>query len=90
MSECGKAFSDMVMSCGNEKSCWGPLIWKRLEATCSLIPCDTCREHCEKMIRFEHDLVNVHLGKPLFDPANFTEYLSTVSMTAGRAAEVMQ
>ena len=61
--------------CRQDKSCWGPLIWKTLDKTCDLIPCDTCREHCHSMISAEHDVVNVLLGKPVHNISNLEKHL---------------
>lgn len=62
-----------------DKHVWGPLAWKALETVCVSIPCKECSDHCTRMIRFEHDLVNVHLGKPVHDSDNARKYLGTIA-----------
>lgn len=61
-----------------DKHNWGPKAWKMLDSICDQIPCPSCKQHCHDMIRFEHDLVNIHTGKPLYDPEHFKKYLDMI------------
>lgn len=62
-----------------DKKAWGHKAWESLDAICTFIPCDTCSEHCHKMIHFEHDVVNKHLGKPLNDPEHYYSYIGMIA-----------
>jgi hypothetical protein len=62
-----------------DKSKWGPMAWKALHTVCEAIPCKSCSDHCHRMVDFEHDLVNAHLGKPIHDMENVQRYLATIT-----------
>ena len=51
----------------------GPSWWRILHNTVSAIEtdgCPSCGEHAVKLMSFLHDLVNVDLDKPIYDPKN--------------------
>jgi hypothetical protein len=62
-----------------DKSNWGHKAWKMFNELCGQIPCPTCKKHCYDMIKFEHDLVNLHTGKPLYDEQHFNKYLKMIN-----------
>jgi len=69
-----------ILACDpSDKSCWGPKAWELLSLACEYIPCDLCREHCHEMLTFEHDVVNLTKGKPLYNPELSTKYLRWVN-----------
>ncbi len=47
--------------------------WGALEGVVGSITCESCRTDAVKMLSAMHDLVNVRLGKGLYDPSNFSE-----------------
>ena len=54
----------------------GPLVWYILHGTMEAMRddvCSSCGGHGVAMMKFFHDTVNLHLGKPLHDPKNFRE-----------------
>lgn len=67
----------------------GPSYWAALHGTCpngktckatelqggfcDTIVCDHCKMGCKKLMAGVHDLKNIQLGKPVFDPHNFAE-----------------
>ena|ERR1035437_561862 len=59
---------------------FGPVYWAAFADLASKIPCGPCRGHAEGMITFWHDLVNIHIGKPVYDQANFDKYMMQLSM----------
>jgi len=71
-----------ILECDpGDRHCWGPRAWELLELACEYIPCDLCREHCHRMLSFEHDVVNARRGKPLYNAKNTLEYLREVEDT---------
>ena len=61
-----------------DKHNWGPKAWNALNEVCDAIPCPSCRKHCKDMIKFEHDLVNIKLEKPIYDEEHFDKYLALI------------
>ena len=64
---------------------WGPIKWRELEFWADSIPCAECRDFAVKFTRANHDLVNIHLDKPVYDEANLREYASTVEQLVKKA-----
>lgn len=62
----------------HEMSKWGPKMWGMLNYVASFIPCGNCAKHAEDMLVFEHDLVNIHKGKPIYDINLFKRYLQDI------------
>lgn len=60
----------------------GPYTWGILHHAIESFPCGPCAEHGGRLIRGLHDVVNIHLGKPMYAPRDF-EFL--VEMVAGAA-----
>jgi len=56
--------------------CWGPIIWSYLHGIVDAIPCPKCRSEGQKLMIFIHDIVNVKLGKEIYDKRNFREVLA--------------
>ncbi len=52
----------------------GSKTWEIIHKAAQDIECDSCRDHGMKMVSGLHDFVNVGLGKPAHDPANFREF----------------
>lgn len=48
----------------------GPYTWGILQHAVETFPCKTCSEAGRKFIHGIHDLVNIHLGKPVKFPAD--------------------
>lgn len=63
------------------KADWGPCIWGELHEVADRIPCDECKGFGVRAIRAVHDMVNVKLGKPLFDPKGFLLFAEQVNHT---------
>lgn len=61
-----------------DMSNWGPKMWSLLEYMINFIPCGKCEHHGEEMISFEHDLVNIHKGKAIYNPELFKRYLTDI------------
>lgn len=47
---------------------WGPVVWGILHSVVREIPCAPCREEGLTLLSGIHDVVNVHLGKPIHSP----------------------
>ena len=62
--EDGESYVDISTVCG---SSW----WAMLEGVVGGISCESCREHAQLLLSGMHDLVNINLGKPVHDRANF-------------------
>lgn len=60
------------------KEDWGPCIWGELHEVADKIPCDECKGFGVRAIRAVHDMVNVKLGKPLFDREGFLRFARDV------------
>lgn len=55
----------------------GPYTWGVLQHAVETFPCKTCSEAGSKFIHSIHDLVNIHLGKPVKFPADL-QWLKTI------------
>jgi len=64
MKEAHKCDVNVADICG---SGW----WAAIHALVGAIPCQSCREHGQALTSGMHDLVNVYLGKPIHNRANF-------------------
>lgn len=58
---------------------FGPKYWAAFHDLTNRIPCGTCKEFAVRFMIFFHDLVNLKIGKPLFDPTNFAEMSQLVT-----------
>eukprot|EP01062_Namystynia_karyoxenos_P035043 TRINITY_DN2567_c0_g1_i1.p2 TRINITY_DN2567_c0_g1~~TRINITY_DN2567_c0_g1_i1.p2 ORF type:complete len:137 (+),score=36.97 TRINITY_DN2567_c0_g1_i1:139-549(+) len=56
----------------------GHKIWRQVHSAVDNIPCTTCREHGQSIMRFVHDFVNVGLGKKAKYPGNFHKVAAQV------------
>lgn len=63
---------------------FGPYYWKALHNITDRIPCELCKPFAQKFMIFFHDVVNIKIGKPLFDPENYTEVLNEISTINGQ------
>lgn len=73
-----------------DPSVFGPKYWAAFHDLTSKIPCGTCREFAERFMTFFHDTVNLKLGKPLYDPANFAEIsqlITTINLKGNKWPE---
>lgn len=69
---------EIVKDCYNlpgsaDPTVFGPVYWNAFHDLAKRVPCPGCRSFAEKFISYFHDVVNVKLGKPLFDSANYNE-----------------
>lgn len=56
----------------------GPYTWGIIHQLVEEFPCAPCAEDGAKLMRFTHDIVNMKLGKPLFDAGNFVDHLNLI------------
>lgn len=61
---------------------WGPKKWRELEEWARSIPCLPCRDFGARAASAIHDVVNVKLGKPVYDPTNLRWFADVVKETA--------
>lgn len=61
-----------------DKDVFGPKYWKAFAKIADEIPCPPCRAHGKELISFMHDVVNLKLGKPIFNPQNFENWKQLV------------
>lgn len=69
---------------------FGPKYWEAYHNLTSNIPCGTCKEFAVRFMIFFHDVVNLKLGKPLYDPKNFAEIsqlITTINLKGNRWPE---
>ncbi len=81
----GEGFCDMPRSCG-------PTVWGVLHGVAAAMRdevCAHCGEEAVKLVSGMHDLVNVKLGKPLHDAANFKAVAGKYA-TAGTGSNEVQ
>lgn len=78
-----------TLSTSVDTSVFGPTYWEAFHDLASRIPCVGCKEHAESFMRYWHDLVNVHTGKPVFDQANFNKWNEIISNNAKRKQTIM-
>lgn len=57
-----------------DKDVFGPPYWKSFETIAHNIPCPPCRQHGEQLVSFMHDVVNLKLGKPIYNKENFSRW----------------
>ena len=76
----GGEYIDIADVCG---SAW----WGALEGVARSINCETCRNHAVMLISGMHDLVNMHLGKPIFDRENFIAVAATYAHEVEKLGE---
>ena len=74
--ECSIATSSCDFHCtgANYSHVWAELHGPFLEK----IGCERCRDHARELFIFLHDVVNLGLGKHLFDEANFKKVYAQV------------
>lgn len=63
----------------------GPYTWGVLHHAIETFPCGPCAEHGGRLLRGLHDVVNVHLGKPLYAPEDFQ---GLVELVVGAARKI--
>lgn len=72
----------------NLSAVYGPLWWAKLEQDVAAINCPPCRAEGQALLSAMHDLMNLKLGKPLFDANNFrrvaTEYGAALNALASQ------
>ncbi len=56
----------------------GRRTWGMLHGLAENYGCDTCRQTFITLVSGMHDMVNVHLGKPVKDPARWRKFLELV------------
>lgn len=49
--------------------------WKALDVAVEAINCPSCKEEAKSLLSGMHDLVNLRMGKPLYDAGNFAKVL---------------
>ena len=57
---------------------WGPVVWDSFEDVANSIPCGECRPFGQQLIKAGHDLVNIKLGKCVYDKANLLSFKNKV------------
>ena len=63
----------------------GPVWWGSLHAIAAEIRdkgCSSCGQEAVELVSFIHDLTNLKLGKPIYDPANFQKWLDKIGKVA--------
>jgi len=58
---------------------FGPDFWAAFHDLAKRVPCDECRDKAESFMVFFHDMVNVRVGKPVYDEKNFKTWVTYVS-----------
>ena len=57
----------------------GPLLAK--------IDCESCHDHADELFKFIHDVVNLGLGKPVFDKKNFAKIYKQIKCVAAHVKD---
>lgn len=57
---------------------FGPYYWSAIHSIADRIPCSMCREDGKSLFVFAHDLVNLKLGKKIFNQENFNKWVDHV------------
>ena len=70
------------------KAEWGPCIWGELHEVAGKIPCSECKPFGVRAMRAVHDMVNVKLGKPVFDPAGLLLFKREVENAVSKCHRV--
>ena len=66
--------------CGGLCTGWdGKHIWAERKKVNNKIECESCRDEANKLETFTHDLVNVRLGKTVFDKNNWNKFVGIVT-----------
>lgn len=58
---------------------FGPKYWEAFHALAARIPCSICRDGAIPLEIFKHDIVNLKLGKKVFDKANWDTMVAVVN-----------
>ena len=61
---------------------FGPQYWKAFHTLAHEVPCGFCRGFAERFMVFMHDMVNVKLGKPIYDVTNFNYFTDLIAKIA--------
>ena len=64
----------------------GRRTWRLFHGVMEHYPCSTCREAGEVLLSGIHDIVNLHTGKKLYDPAKWRQFLAYVHAAHEKAA----
>lgn len=58
---------------------FGPKYWEAFHALAEMIPCTACKNGAMHLEIFKHDIVNLHLGKKVFDKSNWDKMYAMVT-----------
>ena len=57
----------------------GGKMWQARKELNKKIDCESCRDEAELLETFNHDIVNAHLGKTIYDKKNWKKFVSIVN-----------
>lgn len=57
---------------------FGPAYWKALHGIAEKIPCPPCRNDGTQLMAFMHDVVNLKLGKKIYNQENYSKWKKIV------------
>lgn len=58
---------------------FGPQYWEAFHKLANMIPCSICRNDAIPLEIFKHDIVNLSLGKKVFDKENWKKLVTKVN-----------
>ena len=61
-----------------ETKVFGPKYWEAFHDLANRIPCGNCRQAGSSFMVFFHDLVNMKLGKPIYNKENFDGWVEKI------------
>ncbi len=57
----------------------GSKVWDARKKINDSIECESCKDEASKLETFTHDIVNVRLGKKVFDKSNWNNFVGIVN-----------
>ena len=67
----------------------GQRTWDMMHTAADSYPCPPCKEPFQVLVSLMHDVVNVHLKKPIHDPKRFEKGLSMIQEATPKVRHVM-